>query len=75
MDQQKIDTLEINYVDAEGLASTMNALADICYAKAVHIRESYQDSVLANEWESLYRKISTCHAVIQNDANFLQGLI
>ncbi len=73
MDNKKRDTLEIDYVDSEGLSNTLEALADICLAKADHIRENWQDKGLAKMWDGIFRKINTLNATIKHDADYLQG--
>lgn len=40
-------------VDKHGLANVMNALAEVCYAKADHISESYNDKGLAEDWNDI----------------------
>ena len=38
-------------VDQHGLSAVLNELANICTAKADHIRSSYSDESLARCWE------------------------
>ena len=74
MKQDKQDQLEIEFIDKEGLSSTLEAIADICLAKAEHIKENWQDHNTARAWESIYNKMNHALATIRNDADFLQGL-
>lgn len=38
-------------IDRIGLANTLAALATVCYAKADHIRENWQDNMTAKVWQ------------------------
>lgn len=40
-------------IDKHSLEAVLNALTDICGAKAEHIRSNYQDSVTARPWEAM----------------------
>ena len=39
-------------IDAIGLMNTLEAIADICYDKAEHLRSNWQDEKSAKCWES-----------------------
>lgn len=38
-------------IDQEGLIAVLVILVEICHAKAVHVRETWQDEPLAKKWE------------------------
>lgn len=38
-------------IDSNGLASVVEALAEICYGKAAHLEENWQDKATAKDWE------------------------
>ncbi len=42
-------------VDANGLANVLEALAELCDAKAEHVEANWQDVGLARLWRSAYR--------------------
>lgn len=44
------DTLE-KMIDANTLTWVLNALTDICYEKAEHLRTNWQDKISALPWE------------------------
>lgn len=52
------DQLE-RLVDEVGLASVLEALAEVCYAKAGHIEENWQDQLLANAWTRAGRRVDS----------------
>jgi hypothetical protein len=37
-------------IDKHGIETVLEQIAEICTAKAMHIRESYSDVTLAREW-------------------------
>lgn len=39
-------------IDQHGLTAVVDAICQVCYDKADHIRSSYQDSYLATAWEN-----------------------
>jgi len=45
-----IDTIE-RIIDSNSLRETVEMLAEICSAKADHIRENWQDEALAAAWD------------------------
>jgi hypothetical protein len=49
--QMDIDSELEKLVDQHGIEFLVDKLAEICDAKAAHIRESYQDENLAQRWE------------------------
>lgn len=51
-------TLE-SMVDAHTLADIVDALSDICYAKADHIEEAWQDVATARPWRQMARQLYT----------------
>ncbi len=38
-------------IDASTLAEVCNMLAEVCSAKADHVRENWQDEILADAWD------------------------
>ncbi len=52
------DTLE-NLVDRTTLAEILNVLAELCGAKAQHLRETWQDDKSASHWDRLRHSIET----------------
>jgi UDP-N-acetylglucosamine enolpyruvyl transferase len=48
--------LEI-YIDAASVDAALDVLADICHAKAQHVRENWQDETSAREWAKLARRV------------------
>jgi hypothetical protein len=47
---ERLDFLEA-IIDAEELTGLMDLIAEVCSAKADHIREHWQDEVTANTWD------------------------
>ncbi len=45
-----VDTLEA-MIDKHGTNGVCNLIAEVCSAKADHIRESYSDEVTAGTWD------------------------
>jgi len=44
-------------MDSNGLAAVLDALSEICYAKAAHIEEAWQDDRLAKHWRDAGREL------------------
>lgn len=44
-------------VDSNGVKGVLLEIVDICYQKAIHIDENWQDENLAMEWEDLALEI------------------
>lgn len=53
-------------IDAEGVASVLDALSGLCGLKAEHVRTSWQDEAQAAWWESAERAINTAIARVQS---------
>jgi hypothetical protein len=51
------DDLE-QMIDRHGLAAILEAVSDICSAKADHLRSNWQDAESAKVWDSDAKKIS-----------------
>ena len=51
MDKHALKTAMETWIDSHGLTAVVDAICDVCYDKANHIRESYQDKALADQWE------------------------
>ena len=49
MTQQEQDVLEA-LIDKRSIEDVVSTLADICFLKAAHIRENWQDNILADTW-------------------------
>ena len=45
-----VDSLEA-MIDASTLATVVDALAEVCYMKADHIRENWQDNITSRPWD------------------------
>ena len=45
-----VDSLEA-MIDASTLATVTDALAEVCYMKADHIRENWQDNITSRPWD------------------------
>lgn len=54
MFEMEIETL----IDKYSVSGILNAMANVCYAKAEHIRENWQDNDLAKDWEKRGSKIA-----------------
>ena len=50
MTQEMQDKLE-SIVDSTSIEDVVEALSQICYAKAEHVQSNWQDYVLAKVWE------------------------
>lgn len=54
---EKVDTDTLEHleslIDKHGAARIVDALADISYQKANHIRNNWQDEISASAWHSL----------------------
>jgi hypothetical protein len=48
--QENKDTLE-SIIDGATLADVLNAISEICYEKADHIRTNWQDANTAKVWD------------------------
>jgi hypothetical protein len=59
--QENKDTLE-SIIDGSTLADVLNAISEICYEKADHIRTNWQDANTAKVWEKAgkYVELSAC---------------
>jgi len=38
-------------IDEKGLTAVVDAVCEVCYAKAEHVRASYSDTALAEQWD------------------------
>ena len=47
-------------IDADDLRSVLEAIADICGAKAEHLRSSWQDPVAGSGWDRAARAVMRC---------------
>ena len=78
MTTEQQDKLEVEFIDRIGLHSTLEAIANICYAKSSHIAENWGPPLAGDKtvktWASFGRKIDNLAATIKNDSYFLQGL-
>ena len=50
-------------IDSAGLGRVITAFAEICYEKAEHIRENWQDNVTARSWERVGNQLGRVEAV------------
>jgi len=53
------DTLE-SFIDKHGLAAVLESLARVCYDKANHVAETYNDVVLADAWSKAGVAVENC---------------
>ena len=53
-----VDSLEV-MVDASTLATVTDALAEVCYLKADHIRQNWQDNITSKPWDVAAGKLVT----------------
>lgn len=67
LSQAEADALE-SLIDHKGLSSVLETLAAICYLKAGHVEENWQDANLARRWERAGKKLDKA-------ARDVQGLI
>lgn len=44
-------------IDSDGLVNVLDAIQQICYGKAEHIRSAWQDTSLANTWDHAASKL------------------
>ena len=49
-------------IDAHGIGSLIDWLADVCGEKAEHVRSNWQDAALADAWERVARKLDRLDA-------------
>lgn len=56
--EEATETLE-QLVDTFGLADVLGMIQDICYGKAEHLRETWQDEEAAKEWEFHGNQVDT----------------
>lgn len=57
MNTAQMEQLE-KMIDSGSVATVLNALAQICYAKEHHIKENWQDKATASVWRSAAGLIS-----------------
>jgi len=61
--QHEVDELE-RMVDATSVVAVLDALERICYEKAEHLREAWQDYGAAKTWERDGKKIAKLAAKV-----------
>lgn len=59
-DAREISAQLEHAIDARGLPEVLNALAAICYEKADHIEDTWQDIPLAKLWRAAGLRVETC---------------
>lgn len=52
-------------VDKQGLAETLRQLEQICYEKAGHVEEAWQDGALAKAWTKMGGKVAYSAAKVE----------
>ncbi len=62
---ERLDVIE-SIIDAEELTGLMDLIAEVCSAKADHIREHWQDEVTANTWDGYAAGFLHCGIGPQN---------
>ena len=53
------DVFEAEVLDKTSVEEILQALADICEAKASHIRENWQDTLLEASWLKMGNRLNT----------------
>ena len=66
MPGEVLETLE-KLVDAYGLHGVLGVLCDVCYDKANHIASNWQDTALANMWDSWAKTLDHTAARAERD--------
>lgn len=56
LSQAEADVLE-GLIDHKSLGSVLETLAAICYLKATHAEEDWQDAALARRWDRAGKKL------------------
>ena len=56
-----VDAIEA-LIDKASAYAVVAALSDVCYVKASHLREAWQDNESAKVWEQFAHKIDGCLA-------------
>jgi hypothetical protein len=51
------DHLEANFVDKFTLAGVLDALAEICVDKEIHLESAWDDAIAATPWRQMARKL------------------
>ena len=51
------DEMLESMIDGSSLASVLEGLREVCYAKAQHLEENWQDGMMAHEWERAAKMI------------------
>lgn len=57
--QSDVDAIE-RIVDHSSVAKTLEALSAVCFLKAEHIDENWQDRSLASAWERAGKAVDSC---------------
>jgi hypothetical protein len=57
MKKQDLELLE-GIIDRSSPSHVLQSLSEICFEKAIHIRENWQDEKLAKQWEQTGSKIA-----------------
>jgi hypothetical protein len=66
MEARVLEVLE-KLVDAHGLHGVLEALREVCYNKANHIASNWQDTALANVWDSWAKSLDHTAARAERD--------
>jgi len=61
------ETLE-RLIDDEGLLNVMVAVAEVCRAKAEHIRTNWGDKALAKRWDAAAKRLEGMQTVLSATA-------
>ena len=57
MNIEERDRLETEFIDKHTLCDVLEALTEVCFEKAEHLRTNWQDINAAKEWERAGHKI------------------
>ena len=72
--KKQANALELNFVDAQGLAWVVCQLSNICSGKAEYIRTHFNRKDLAEFWDELASMLATVHGSATSQGATFQSL-
>ena len=61
--EEKISLFDVEeMVNELGVDGILEMISEVCYEKAQHVRENWQDEVLAKQWDKLGSIVDSCSA-------------
>lgn len=63
MDAQHKDAIE-RMIDQSSLSAVLESIADICHAKADHLKSAWQDEAAAKQWLRAAARLDTLATVV-----------